>query len=81
MVHRIEENASNESSMLSTMEFLLAEMCLRFALDQLTFLAINAFKKIMYRGWCIASKMLDSSNDLTENLPCCGAQKEFRRFL
>jgi hypothetical protein len=67
--------------MLSTMGFWAAERRIRFAPDQLTFLVLNAFKKIMYLGWCVASKTLDASIELTENLPCCGAQKEFRCVL
>ena len=67
--------------MPSTMEFLPAKKWLWFALDQLTFLAINALKKFMYLEWCNASKSLDSLTKLTENLPCCGAQKEFHHVL
>jgi len=47
-----------------------------FAVDQLRFLTANAFLSLLYHGLCIASKSLDASNEVAQNLPCCGAQKK-----
>jgi hypothetical protein len=47
-----------------------------FAVDQLSFLTANAFLSLLYHELCIASKSLDASNEVAQNLPCCGAQKK-----